>query len=391
MTKGGRDTGRFWDWSTNKAVTRSFSQADLTELDSIMTETHVRELAYYTCVGLIARMVSKCEFQTLSRGSPVRESEWYAWNVSPNANQNSSQFMSKLIHKLYSEQCAALVVDIGGQLLVADSYSLEERALADSVFSGITVDGYTLSDTLPASQVLYFKQTPYNMRMLTNLLYETYGKLISYNAKSYQASRARKGVLTFETQQSNKVEDAKQNMEILQQRFKPFMGSGDAVLPLYRGESYTDISGSKTYTQETTRDLRAMIDDVLTYDARALGIPPALIHGDIAGIRDAVRLCLTSCIDPLCDMLSEEINRKRYGREAVLRGDGVRIDTSSILHVDVVSDAPNLEKLVSSGLYSVNGVRGKLGEPLIDEPWANEHYITKNYSEVQGDGRKAEV
>ena len=288
MTKGGRDTGRFWDWFTNKAVTRSFSQADLTELDSIMTETHVRELAYYTCVGLIARMVSKCEFQTLSRGSPVRESEWYAWNVSPNANQNSSQFMSKLIHKLYSEQCAALVVDIGGQLLVADSYSLEERALADSVFSGITVDGYTLSDTLPASQVLYFKQTPYNMRMLTNLLYETYGKLISYNAKSYQASRARKGVLTFETQQSNKVEDAKQNMEILQQRFKPFMGSGDAVLPLYRGESYTDISGSKTYTQETTRDLRAMIDDVLTYDARALGIPPALIHGDIAGIRDAV-------------------------------------------------------------------------------------------------------
>ena len=126
-----------------------------------------------------------------------------------------------------------------------------------------------------------------------------------------------------------------------------------------------------------------MIDDVMTYDARALGIAPALLLGDVAGIDSAVRYTLTSCIDPLTDMISEEINRKRYGKAAVLRGDGVHIDTTTILHTDLLANSAQMEKLVSSGVFSVNDILRKLGEPIIPEPWADEHFMTKNFSTIQ--------
>ena len=41
-----------------------------------------------------------------------------------------------------------------------------------------------------------------------------------------------------------------------------------------------------------------------------------------------------------------------------------------------------MDKLVSSGVFTVNMILDAAGIPPIDEPWANEHFITKNYAPV---------
>ena len=374
---------KFGDWLSNVFGGKTFMEVDLTELNEVLAQTHVRELAYWSCVGMIARLVGKCEFQTLARGSPVKGEEWYAWNVSPNANQNSTQFIAQIIHKLYGPKHEALVVEVNGQLLVADDYVEDKRAVTESIYTGIRIGDYTLRDRLSSNDVLLFKQSPYNMRVLTNLLYETYGQLIAYNARTYQASRTRKGVLKVDSPQITDVNDLKKEMEISKRKFASFFGPSDGVLTLHEGQNYTDLSGSKTYTNETTRDLRAMVDDVLIYDARALGIAPALMTGNVAGVKEAVQLTLTACIDPLTEMMAEEISRKRYGKRRVLDGDGMHIDTSTILHADLFGDAPNMEKLISSGLFSVNDLLRRLGQPTIPEAWADEHFVTKNFEEVR--------
>lgn len=376
---------KFWDWVSSKFSGRDWMDVDVSELRDIMGETHVRELAYWSCVGLISRMVAKCEFQTLANGRPVKGAEWYRWNISPNLNQSSTQFLSKLVHSLYGDQHAALVVEVNGQLLVADSWVQDDKALVDSVFSGITINGYTLNNVYRASDVLYFQQSPYNMRVLTNLLYDTYSKLIAYSARTYQASRGRKGILKLDTHESDKLtaDEKAKRAAIMKSKFDKFFSQENAVLTLYNGQDYTDLSGNKTYTQETTRDLRAMIDDVVTYDARALGVAPALLLGDVSGIDAAVQWTLTSCIDPLTDMIAEEINRKRYGMSAVLGGTYLRVDTTTIQHTDLLAQSASVEKLVSSGVFSVNDILRKLGEPTIPEPWADEHFITKNFSTIQ--------
>src|SRR5699024_8447667 len=106
----------------------------------------------------------------------------------------------------------------------------------------------------------------------------------------------------------------------------------------------------------TTRDIRSLADDIFDFTSRAFQIPPVLLFGDVAGTQDAMTRWLTTCIDPLCDQLQEEINRKRYGKEAYLRGDYLQIDTSTIIHFDMFQNAGNVEKLIGSGAFSINDV-----------------------------------
>ena len=86
---------------------------------------------------------------------------------------------------------------------------------------------------------------------------------------------------------------------------------------------------------------------------------------------------MTSCIDPICDQLREEITRKRYGYEQWERGTYIKVDSSSILHFDMFAEAPNVEKLVGSGAYTINDLLRAANQPEIPEPWADQHYMTK--------------
>ena len=90
-------------------------------------------------------------------------------------------------------------------------------------------------------------------------------------------------------------------------------------------------------------------------------------------------------MDPLCDMLQEEINRKRYG-DKVLGGDYLKIDTTCIKHIDLFDSSKAIDKLIGSAAFCINDIRIKCGETIIDEPWAWQHFITKNYTEVDALG-----
>jgi len=351
------------------------------EFYNIVTEIHIRELAFYSCVNMIANSISKCEFKTFIKGTETKGKEYYLFNIEPNKNQNSSAFTHKLISQLYRfNEC--LVVEEKGQLLVADSFKQTEFALRDNLFQGVTVGDFTFVKTFNMSEVMYFKLSEKDMRQVTNGIYEGYGKLIAYGMKAYQKSRGNRGILNYATiAQGN--EAAKTAFDdLMNNRFKKFFTAENAVLPLPTGYEYSDI-GSKTYSNEGTRDIRAMADDISDFTAKAFGIPPALAKGDIAGIKDAMQSFLTFCIDPLTDMVSEEINRKRNGYSGFSQGNYLKIDTKSILHVDLLSVSTAIDKLIASGAFSINDIRKLVGENEIDETYGNTHWITKNYSSVE--------
>ena len=60
--------------------------------------------------------------------------------------------------------------------------------------------------------------------------------------------------------------------------------------------------------------------------------------------------------------------------------DRIEIDTSTIKVQDILKLSANISGLVGSGAYSPNDVREKLGDAKINEDWANEYYMTKNYA-----------
>ena len=367
------------DWMSGGILTATPVSDE--EMYNIVAEIHIRELAFWSSVNMIANSISKCEFKTFKANKEVKLNEYYLWNIEPNKNQNSSAFTHKLISQLYRfNEC--LVIEENDQLLVADSFQQQEYALVDNTFEGVTVGNYTFATKYRMSDVMYFKLSEKDMRQVTNAIYESYGKLISYGMKSYQKSRGNRGVLNYGSIAQGDEKAKAAFDDLMNNRFKKFFTSENAVLPLPKGYDYTDIS-SKTYSNEGTRDIRAMFDDISDFTAKGLGIPPALAKGDIAGIKDAVKSYLTFCISPLTDMLSEEINRKRNGYSGFSRGNYLKIDIRAIEHIDLLSMASSVDKLIASGCYSINELREVIGDTRIEEAFADAHYITKNYSTVE--------
>lgn len=353
------------------------------DVQSAMYEVYLRELAFWTCVNKIANAISKCEFKTYIKKKEVKGQEYYLWNYEPNQNQNATSFMNKLIGKLYrNNEC--LVVEVNNHIYVADSYSKEVLALKEYRFSGITFDGYELSETREMSEVMFFELNSENMRNLTNGMYETYSKLLIYAQDAYKKSRGEKGILNIGAiaQESENFDETFQ--ELMSTHFKNFFESDSAVLPLFDGYEYQDISESgKTYSAESTRDIKSLADDIFEFTARAFSFPPSLAKGDVQDTGKAIDELLTFVIDPLIKMLQQEINRKRNGYTGFKAGNYVKIETLAVKHIDIFDIATPVDKLISSGAFTINDILEVLGKPKIEEDWANQHFMTKNYSKIQ--------
>lgn len=352
------------------------------EIQQIIGETSLRELAFWTCVNKIANALTKCEFKTYKRGEKVKDLAYYRWNVAPNVNQNKASFITKLIGQLYRHN-EALVVRAGDDMYVADSFEKSEYALKDYIFSSVTVDNFTFGQAFYQSDVLYFRLNCVDMKRVTDLLYSSYQKLITYSYSAYLKSRGNRGILNISGKAQTDKNFNNTFSDLMNKYFKKFFQTENGVLPLFEGYGYTDLTNNKTYTNESTRDIKALSDDIFDYTARGFSFPPSLAKGDVQDTAKAVDEMLTFCIDPLAELLGTEINKKSYGYEGFLRGDRIIIDTTAVKHVDIFDIATPIEKLISSAVFTINDIRAVLHEPPLEDEWANQHFITKNFSRIQ--------
>lgn len=355
------------------------------EYATVAGDVYIREMALWSAINLIANAISKCEFKTFVNGKETKGREWYLWNIEPNKNQNSSAFIRKWIAKLMLENECLIIEGQSGELLIADHYEHKEYALYNDVFSGVEVGDFKFQKLFNQSDVLYFQLNSKNMKAVTDGLYDCYSKLIEYSMNAYSRSRGTKGVFKYESLPITGTPERAAFDSLINEKIGKWLTSDNAALPLGKGQSWSELT-QKTYSSESTRDIRAQIDDVSDFTAKAFGIPPALLRGDVAGTKDALNQFLTFCIIPLVDMLQEEINRKRNKYDGVIAGTSIKIDIRSIKHFDVLDMANSVEKLISSGCYSINEIRELLGEERVDEPFADKHFITKNFGEITEGG-----
>lgn len=357
------------------------------DLYAAWQDYQIYQLAFESCVAMIANAVGKVEFKTFRDGNEVREREWYLFNVEPNWNQSSTVFLHELIYKLYKyNEVLVVAAKKRGKneemLLVADSFGVEEFAEKPNVYSGVVVGDLSYRKTFKESEVLHFKLNNTNILPFLQAMARAYNKLIDSAMKNYNRMNSSRMKVHVDQIASGESAFGEKFAEMVAAQIKPFLqAESDALLPEFVGYTYTDLS--KAAVNGASREIRAMIDDVFHFAARCFGIPPVLLLGDVAGTGDATQRWLTTCIDPLCDQLQEEINRKRYGYEDWTRGTYLKIDTSGIQHFDLFGNAANIEKMVGSGVFSINDVRIGAGLAPIPADWANQYYITKNFSTVE--------
>ena len=372
---------KFWDWlSGGKARSPTTVEVSCRELLAAAQEFQLRDLSFWICANMIANAVGRCEFRTFRDGKEIREREHYLWNVEPNVNQNSTAFLHKLVVKLLVDN-ETLVISTRQRegydaLVVADSWLQNgDYPSRQNEYINVQVGDVSYEKTFREQEVLHLKLNHINVKPVLDGLYGAYWRLISAAMKRYEWDKGQHWKVHVD-QLASGAEDFTENFSrMIEQQVKTFLDSNGAILPEFDGYAYTNEGGKANVE---LADIQAQMKDVLGFTAKALQIPAVLVDGSIQGTEDAQGRFLTGCIDPICDQLQEEINRKRYGYDRMRAGDYLRVDTSSIRHFDMFANAANVEKLVGSGAFTINDVLRSAGLPTIPEPWADEHYMTKN-------------
>ena len=360
-------------------------EAFITEL---YTDACYRDMALFTAVDMMARFISKCEFKVFLGGrEDSKNPEWYRWNIQPNKNQSSSTFLRKLIFSLYYNQ-ECLVVENAGELFVADAFTRKPYVLYEDIFEQVTVDDYVFNRRFEGHEVMYWNLDALgsgrNMQRLIFGVCESYAKLLSYAMQSFQTSRGSKALFKYDSLPPNSsAEEANQWLQSQIKKYGKFLSADGGVVTIGKGTELESFDRKTTYSNESTRDIRHLVDDISDFTAKAIGLHPALLRGDVQDISSAMDFTLTVAVDPLADFLREEIVRKLIGRSMHAKGYDFVIDTRSVKHIDLLSIHAAVEKLVGSGVFCVNDIRKLLGEPVIDEPWAWRHFMTRNYSTVE--------
>lgn len=350
-----------------------------TEGDAAALE--LEKVAIQSAVGMISAAVGQCRFRTFLDGAEKKEEEFYLWNYSPNANQSSTQFLQDFVETLvYNNE--ALIVERRGELFLAESFSYQENGTQELAFTNIAVGAEPIPDRR-AGDVLFFRLSNMDIRPLLSNLCHQYEALIGDAVSSYKRGAAEKGILNIDTLGRGKVEDEeKYRKELLDGRFKRFFSANNAVLPLYNGYTYTPHKRELRNTSELN-DVKSMSDEVYNRVGQAFRIPPALLRGETAQSGDAMDKFIRLCVRPLCNMLEEEITRKRYGLKAFAKGSCMLVDTALLEVSGLFASADKLDKIVGSGILCIDEVREKLGEPALGTEEAQKHYITKNYGELK--------
>lgn len=346
-----------------------------------------KEMALLTCTNIITATLGRCEFVTYNEGDAVKRNEWRLWNVQPNQNQSAQQFRAQLIHTLVGKG-EALVIELESGIYVADSFTASDDVVKERLYTDIAVGSLTLNRKFKEHEVMHFALPDSAWMKTFDSLAQAYASVINSGVKGYRRAQGMKGTLSIDAMQMSTNEKMQKAYEALKNAaFKQFADAESAVLPLYKGMEYTDTT-QKTYSNQNSRDIRAMVDDLTDFAARMLGIPPVLVNGSVQDTASARRQLVSDCIIPLAKILDCEISRKRYTAGDIERGTLLEVDTSRAIYVDWLTAAQGIDKLIASGAASVNDVRGLLGLPLIDEEWANRHYLTKNYGDIENPGEE---
>lgn len=375
----------FFDFLKPKNGTTASREIDCRALCESLQELQLRLLSFHICKNMVAAAMGRVEIRTYAGGEEMRGDEYYLWNVSPNTNENSTMFMHKLIDRLFTAN-EALIIETSprgglGSLVVADSFQTgRPYPNRQNEYTGVTVGDFQYDKTFRENSVMHLKLNHVNIKPVLDGITDSYCRAQTEAMNAFEWAKGRR-LKVHVDQLPAGAEDFEQRFsEMLRQQIKPFFEESGTVLPEFDGYKYEIMNmGTENASSD---EVRKLAEDIFNFTASAFLIPIVLTNGKVEATGDANSRFLTYVIDPICDQLEEECNRKRYGLEEFKKGNYLRFDSSGIIHFDLFGNAASIEKLIGSAVFTVNDVRRAAGQAPINAPWADQSFLTKNIADV---------
>ena len=373
----------FGKWKDFKESTIDLSKYRAVSNSDVKYLVGIEAFALFSVIDMISGLAAKCEINVYRNGEEHKKQLWDLLNNAPNVNQSAYEFWKEYYVKLLYQK-EVLIVQRNDQLIIADSFTKETRAIKESIFTDVTRGDFAFTGKFKSSDVLYATYSNLNADAVISGIFDYYVQLLSTAAVKYHRSKDEKGILKVSEIASGDPDYEETFNELMNEYFRSYFEPGNAVLPLSEGFDYNPgtAESTKKYSNEVS-DVKSLFEDAITRACQAYKVPASLMRGDVAGVEAAISWLLTECIDPLTIQLSQLLTSGFYSSDQRINRCSIRVNTKSVEHTSLFKNAAGIDKAIGCGAVSINEVRRELGYQEIDEEFAEKHYITKNYATAE--------
>lgn len=360
------------------------------------TENYIYTLAEAHAIDLIARTIAKCEIQTFElKNGNIEENKgdlYWTLNIQPNYIENGTKFIYKLVTKLLTDKTALVLINQTARrnlLYVAESYNANYMILSGKTFSNIRIDddegnSINLDKTYNSDNTIYYSIKNSKLKTASENFKFNTAKLLKASQKSFIKANTPKWRLKTPGQQP-KILDAKTNKPISYEDYKNKLTEGltsddEAIVLLSELFNLENLNQKDSKSLSDFENVFKKIGDSV---AQQWNIPLDVFYGSETEKSSGNNNFITMCVDLYFELLEDGFNASLVGKDDYLKGEYVKFNRLNINHKDLIDKASGWDKLISNG-FSFNQLCKFLGLPTINEDWANEHYITKNYANVKG-------
>lgn len=359
-------------------------------------KNYIYTMAEAHAIDLIAKTISKCEIQTFkTKNKKVEETKdklYWMLNIQPNFNEYGTNFIYKLVTKLLTNKTALVIIkERNGKkmLYVADSYNSSDKILYGKTFNNIYIsdnegNSLKIEETFTSDNTIYYSLKNTNLKTASEGFKKNMTKILNAAQKSFIDANTRKWKLKYPGTQPT-LQDIETKQPISYEKYKEKITEGvfseeDAVVLM--SETFDLINLNKDVNKNLT-DFDAVVKDIGNTVAQKWNIPLDIFYGTKTEKSTGTNDLITFGADPYFELLEDGFNASLVGEESFLKGEYIKINRTNISHRDTLESGTAIDKLTANR-FSRNEINKLLKLPNINEEWADEHYITKNYANVKG-------
>ena len=365
-------------WDIFKRNSKTLEIEEIINLRS--TEIKINEFLFEHGKTMIANCIAKSQICTVSDGKNEKGDMYYLLNIRPNPNQTATEFWLDVINKYFSYKGEVLIVEIGGNLYIADTYEKSKDVLKGQTFTRVTIridDNYIESyKTFSAENSMLIRRMDKKIDSYLDIVNDKIADLMVAAMSGYR-KKAPKFYMKIPSGMKLQTKEGKilSGNEYSEQISKDIDNSSTKVIVLPENLTFESI---KNESNISTEEIKSIFNQAATNVAIALNIPINAFLGSITEKSDAVDELITFSVSVIVEQINDSFNYCLMNKDSFLNGSKIFFDLSNCKHRDILSNATGIDKLIANG-FSHNEILEMFDKPTIDEDWANEHYITKNY------------
>lgn len=373
-------------------------------LGSSNSKEYIYAMAEAHAINLIAKTIAKTELQVyaLNKDKKIEETKdemYWRLNLQPNFNENGTMFLYKLATKLLVDKKALVIINKTNKntklLYVADTFKTSKGVLYGKNFYDVTISDnegntLTLEKSYNQENAIYYTIENTNLKTASENFKKNTGKLLETISKKYIKSNTIKWRLKRPGGQPS-LQDAETGKSISYDDYKKkitegLMSEEEAIVMLSEMFDLVNLNKDLSQSLGDYKDIIKQIGDTV---ANSYDIPLDIFYGNKTEKSNGTNDFITFAVDLYYEVLEDGFNIGLVGKESYLKGEMVMFNRLSIQHRDILDSANGIDKLTGDG-FSRNEINKFLKLPKIDEDWADEHNITKNYGRVEGGAKEDE-